>query len=230
MKTTYIYHSCFLVETKLCYYLFDYYRGDLPKLDTDKPILVFSSHSHSDIFSKLRELGMTQIYGVLSDDIDVKTIPAYISYLSAAPSKEYELPWGQHLTTFPSTDEGVAFLIEETLVCPVEEGKELFYHAGDLNDWVWEGETASYNEKLTRDYRRQIDILAAKTKGRKLSCAFVVLDPRQENDYDRGMLYFLGKVDSNMVYPMHYWEKPQIIRSFVEAHPQYAKKIVFTER
>lgn len=226
MDITYIYHSSFLVETGLCYYLFDYYRGNLPALDTAKPVLVFSSHSHSDhynsaVFDMLKELGMKHIYGVLSDDIDLKTIPADISFISAAPSKEYELPLGQNLTTFRSTDEGVAFLIEE--------GQELIYHAGDLNDWVWVGEDSSYNEKMTRDYRRQIDSLAAKVKGRKLSCAFVVLDPRQENDYDRGMLYFLNRIDSSMVYPMHYWEKPQIIKQFMVAHPQYARKIVITE-
>ena len=49
MKITYIYHSGFLVETKECYYLFDYYKGSLPSLDTNKQILVFASHSHRDL-------------------------------------------------------------------------------------------------------------------------------------------------------------------------------------
>lgn len=32
MNITYIFHSGFLVETKECYYLFDYFKGYLPNL------------------------------------------------------------------------------------------------------------------------------------------------------------------------------------------------------
>ena len=48
MKVTYIYHSCFLVETSDFYCLFDYYRGTLPTLEKNKPVYVFSSHGHGD--------------------------------------------------------------------------------------------------------------------------------------------------------------------------------------
>ena len=41
MKITYINHSGFLVETKDCYYIFDYYKGELPLLDKKKEVLVF---------------------------------------------------------------------------------------------------------------------------------------------------------------------------------------------
>ena len=34
MKITYINHSGFLIETRDCYYIFDYYRGELPHLAT----------------------------------------------------------------------------------------------------------------------------------------------------------------------------------------------------
>ena len=33
MKITYINHSGFLVETENCYYVFDYYKGEMPRLD-----------------------------------------------------------------------------------------------------------------------------------------------------------------------------------------------------
>ena len=48
MNVTYIFHSGFLVETKECYYIFDYWKGNLPALDVSKPVFVFSSHSHAD--------------------------------------------------------------------------------------------------------------------------------------------------------------------------------------
>ena len=234
MEVTYIHHSCSLVETRLCYYLFDYEKGSLPRLNAEKPVIVFASHSHHDhynpkVFTILKEMGMQKIQPVLSEDITpsgdpeqfCNTASAFAAPLRVAPNKEYILCLGQKLTTYRSTDLGVAFLIED--------GEELFYHAGDLNDWLWEGEEPSYNEQMTRDYRRQIDALARKLNGRKLDCAFVVLDPRQEKDYDRGMLYFLNQVNADKVYPMHYWEKPQVIRQFLQEHPKYKDRIQATE-
>ena len=223
MEVTYIHHSSFLVETNLCYYLFDYEKGALPKLDVSKPILVLASHSHHDhynsyVFSILKEMGMQNIQAVLSEDI---APPQSIDTLSVEPCREYTLCLGQKLTTYRSTDLGVAFLIED--------GKELIYHAGDLNDWVWEGEDPSYNKQMTLDYRKQIDLLTRKLAGRKIDCAFVVLDPRQEKDYERGMLYFLKQVNAKKILPMHYWKKPQIITQFLQEHPEYKDKIQITE-
>ena len=225
MKVDYIGHSGFLVETEKCYYLFDYYKGELPQLDVWKMVIVFCSHGHGDhyqpgIFKKLREMGMLRIYAVLSEDIgDCKEVSAG-ELLSVAAGGRYELPLGQELITYRSTDLGVAFLISE--------GDEIIYHAGDLNDWVWEGEKPDYNEQMTKDYRKQIDTLAKHLGRRRLSCAFVVLDPRQEKDYDRGMLYFLEKENADLVYPMHFWGKPQVITQFLTEHPQYKDRIVTT--
>ena len=55
MNVTFIAHSAFLVEWDKFYTLFDYtyepdYTGALPELSGDKPLLVFSSHSHEDHF------------------------------------------------------------------------------------------------------------------------------------------------------------------------------------
>lgn len=43
MKITYINHSGFLVETEDCYYIFDYYKGDLPTLDKSKGVIMLSA-------------------------------------------------------------------------------------------------------------------------------------------------------------------------------------------
>ena len=51
MKITYINHSGFLIETKDCYYIFDYYKGELPLLDKKKEVIVFCSHFHKDHFN-----------------------------------------------------------------------------------------------------------------------------------------------------------------------------------
>lgn len=223
MKITYIHHSSFLVETDSCYYLFDYEKGHLPQMDVEKSIFVLSSHSHHDhynpeIFSILDGIGMQNIYAILSDDIEV---PANVNVLQVSPGKEYDLWLGQKLTTYKSTDLGVAFLIEEQ--------EKIIYHAGDLNDWVWEEESISYNEQMTIDYREQIDLLSEKTNHKEIDVAFVVLDPRQEKDYDRGLCYFLEHIPVKEVYPMHYWGQPDIIETFLQEHPEYKSQIQKTE-
>ncbi len=220
MKITYIHHSCFLVETDSCYYLFDYEKGDLPTLEVTKPIFVLASHWHHDhynpeIFSILDTVGMQTVYAVLSADI--KKVPEKVDMLSVKAGIAYSLPLGQKLTAFQSTDVGVAFLIEDS------EG--VIYHAGDLNDWVWEEESAHDNEQMTKAYRKQIDLLADKMNGRTIDVAFVVLDPRQEKDYDRGLCYFLEHIPVKRVYPMHCWGDLQIIDTFLAEHPQHKNQI-----
>ena len=223
MIVTYIQHSCFLVESDRFYYLFDYEKGHLPEMDVTKPILVFSSHGHedhynADIFPLLAALGMQHIQGILSDDIEV---PTSINTLRVSPEKSYELGLQLKLTTFRSTDLGVAFLIEDR--------EELIYHAGDLHDWVWDEESDAYNEQMTVAYRKEIDRLSENVGHREINVAFVVLDPRQEKDYDRGLCYFLENVPVRRVYPMHYWGKPAVIKTFLEDHPEYKLQIQKTE-
>lgn len=226
MNITYIHHSGFLIETEACYYLIDYFQGSIPALNPCKSVLVLASHKHHDhyqrgVFSTLKDMGMQQIYAVLSRDIPAAARPEDVPCLLVSAGKRYELPQGQTLLTFRSTDLGVAFLIQD--------GKELFYHAGDLNDWVWAEEPEADNQRMTEKYQEQIDLLAQELDGRALDAAFVVLDPRQEQDYDRGMLYFLQHIPCDCVYPMHYWEKPQTITRFLREHPQYQNRIRLTQ-
>lgn len=226
MNVTYIHHSGFLIETETSYYLIDYFQGSIPALNPCKPVLVLASHKHHDhyqrgVFSTLKDMGMQHIYAVLSRDIPPGARPEDVPCLLISAGKRYELPQGQTLLTFRSTDLGVAFLIRE--------GKELFYHAGDLNDWVWAEESAEDNRQMTIKYREQIDLLAQELDGRTLDAAFVVLDPRQEQDYDRGMLYFLQHIPCDCVYPMHYWEQPEIITRFLREYPQYQNRIKLTQ-
>ncbi len=219
MKVTYIGHSGFLLETADCYYIFDYYKGEVPKLSLEKPVVVFASHFHQDhyqagIFALLKERGM-QVQGVLAEDIDPADHPEGVQILKVCANEEYTLENGAKIRTLLSTDSGVAYI--------VETGEGRIYHAGDLNDWYWEGEPD--NDIMCANYRHEID----KLKGIPLDIAFVVLDPRQEAHYADGMLYFLEHTKSAKVYPMHYWEKPTIIRTFVAEYPQYKDIIQFTE-
>lgn len=223
MNITYIYHSGFLVETDECYYLFDYYKGALPALKPDKPILVFASHNHQDhynpdVFRLLKEQGMEEITAVLAKDIPSKRYPAAgIKCIRAKTHQTYELGCHTTVKTLLSTDAGVAFLVQ----CP--EGT--IYHAGDLNDWVWEGEPEQYNKQMTGSFRHEIDVLRDMLTGETVDVAFIPLDPRQEKDYARGMLYFLKQITVRQVFPMHHWEQPEIISQFLQSYPQYSQII-----
>ncbi|MCM1063176.1 MAG: MBL fold metallo-hydrolase [Eubacterium sp.] len=215
MKITYIYHSCFLVETADRYYLFDYYKGTLPELDTERPILVFASHRHEDhynpeIFAILSDRGMKKVYAILPNDIPAKRYPRTdAEIIKVYHSQEYVLPGGIRLETLLSTDRGVAFLLQ------CREGT--IYHAGDLNDWGMETDTEQERKQMQGSYRAQINRL----KGRTLDAAFLPLDSRLGSTYAQGILYFLQTVNVKKVYPMHYWEQPEVIDRFLAEYPQY---------
>ncbi|MCI7597009.1 MAG: MBL fold metallo-hydrolase [Lachnospiraceae bacterium] len=222
MHIHYLFHSGFLAETANCYYVFDFYRGELPLLQKTKPVLVFSSHRHPDhynqeIFNLLKRQGMEQITAVLSKDIPKEAYPQDVPVIRVTFHEQYDLPYGCQLKTLLSTDEGVAFLLR----CP--EGT--LYHAGDLNDWVWAEESEQYNKQMTGSYRHEIDLL----KDEKIDTAFLPLDPRQEKDYARGILYFLKQIKVGRIFPMHYWEQPEIITRFIHEYPQYREIIMYTE-
>lgn len=205
MRITYIHHSSFLVELKQLSLLFDYFQGDV-KLPEGKPAVIFASHRHGDHFSpvifdfaKERQ----DVYYVLSDDIWEKRTPSGLRerILFAGPGQEFSLPWlsGISVRTFKSTDEGVAFLIRSP------EG--VIYHAGDLNNWQWEGEPKDWNRNMEVNYRRQLEAM----KNEKIDVAFVPLDPRQGKDFYRGMDDFMKMVGAARVFPMHCWDDFTVI-------------------
>ena len=74
-----------------------------------------------------------------------------------------------------------------------------------------------------------MNLLAQMLNGQVVDTAFVVLDPRQEADYDRGLCYFLENIPVKRVYPMHYWGTPAIIKQFLKDHPKYQSIIQLTE-
>ena len=177
MKVTYIGHSGFLAEFSHCCCLFDYYEGKIPDLDKDKPLFIFVSHRHQDHFNPeiFHITGPGKIHYILSSDTkrymrDRLDLPG-LHFMKA--EENLSLTWGDgayslSVKTLRSTDCGVAFLIHT-------EGKDI-YHAGDLNWWVWPGESKQYNNNMTANFKRYTEPL----KGLDLFAAFLPLDPRQE--------------------------------------------------
>lgn len=224
MKITYIYHSSFLVECRDVYLLFDYFKGQIPQLKEEKPLVVFASHRHADHFSEVVfELAENHpnIWYVLSSDIWKKRVPEALAartlFMGSGKKAVFA---GLEIETLKSTDEGVAWLIN----C----GGRLIYHAGDLNDWTWPGESEKYNRLMRNAYRRRIEHL----QDREIDLAFVVLDSRQGAEYSAGMTWFLQHVKVKSVIPMHCWEDYSIIekyRKLPEAKPYLDKISVVTQ-
>ena len=217
MKITYIAHSGFLVELAHTLFLFDYYQGEIPALPPEKPLYVFASHRHPDhfnpeIFSLARN--RENSFFVLSHDIWRSRVPEELRertvHLKAGARWQRD---GVEVDTLRSTDEGVAFLVRA-------EGKA-FYHAGDLNDWRWEGESENWNRGMAEKFRRYIEPL----RGKRMDAAFIPLDPRQEDGYAFGLDYFLTLADyripeegAEKIYPMHCWERYEIIERWLLEH------------
>lgn len=231
MKITYIYHSGFLVETESCYYLFDYFREALPPLNPEKPIIVLVSHSHGDhynpaVFQLLGDCGMKMSAALLPNDIKKGKYPDGLTLLETEGcedmaalnghilkvlhSREYVLPFQARVRTLLSTDSGVAYLLS----CP--EGT--FFHAGDLNDWIDESMSEAERRQMTGSYRAALRGLA----GVSLDAACLPLDPHLGGHYADGLLYFLKTVNVKQVWPMHFWDRPDIVDQFIREHPEYA--------
>ena len=234
MKVTYISHSGFAVELSSATLLFDYYQGHLPAFSADKPLFVFSSHSHADhfvpqIFGLRHEY--SQVHYILSHDIWMmrkKHIRAGVSeesfkaatYMRAHETRYFSLLTGEELpayerqttddtpalmvTTLRSTDMGVAFLIE----C---EGLRI-YHAGDLHWWAWPGDTKQAANNMTANYQREIshlrELLTTRTDISPVSSDTTVLPPDTASWpplLDLAFLPLDGRLEENYALGMEYF-------------------------
>lgn len=224
MKITYIHHSGFLAETNQALLLFDFAGGSLPPLDPAKTLVVFVSHRHEDHFNPdiftLADSHPHTVY-VLSDDIWQNRVPE--KHFSRThfidPGRMIHLTEGGGILirAFRSTDEGVAFL--------VEAGGKTIYHAGDLNDWQWNGEPLSWNHTMKANYQKELE--AIHSLGIIPDAAMVPLDGRQEDLFYLGLHEFMCQVGAGMVFPMHFWNDFSVIDRLksLECSDSYRDKI-----
>lgn len=215
MKLTYIYHSCFALETPAYSILFDYYKDTKGKqgyvhnilLQKPEPLYILSSHFHPDHFS--REIfswkeQKENIHYLLSKDIlkHKKAMASEATFLAKGDIYKDDLI---RIQAFGSTDVGVSFL----LTC---EHKHIF-HAGDLNNWHWKDESTPQEvAKAEGDYLHELTTLAQTTQ--HLHLAMFPVDPRIGTDFMRGARQFVDRIKTDVLVPMHFWERPAEVVAF----------------
>jgi len=212
LKIRYLDHSGFSVETASNQLIFDYYRGTV-KLG-DKPVYVFSSHSHPDHYNSVIldwQKEKQNIHYIFSSDIEVSQPNSSITIMS--PYEATKLG-DLNIKTFGSTDQGVSFLLES-------EGVRIF-HAGDLNWWYWWGDTEEGIAQATADFKAEI----AKIKGEQIDLAFFPVDPRLEHNYGLGAEYFIQEIKPRFLIPMHFWGNQEAISKFAGEMLERPTKII----
>ena len=213
MKIDYLGHSGFLVETEKAVLLFDYYRGDISLVrqkSRDKPLYVFASHVHADHFDpkifSLADASRTTKYLLSFDVRGDPAIPKECDVRFLDADRTYRIEGLGTVRTLFSTDEGVAFLITTA--------HETLFHAGDLNWWDWPGEDPEWLSEQETVFKREIRKLA----GIPIDAAFVVLDDRLEENFAKGMEFFLSACSAKYVLPMHFGAGSSRVKRFIK-HP-----------
>ena len=165
MQVIFIHHSCFLVEVDEKVLIFDWFDGDrvegyhfggvLPEYEPDTPVYVFASHKHRDHFD-MDVLHLAEKYPKIRFIFskDCKMSPHFLVKHGFAPEVAKRIHYvgadekcrvdDLNIETLRSTDAGVAFY--------VETNGAAFYHAGDLNDWHWDGAMNYFLEHTDADY------------------------------------------------------------------------------
>ena len=216
MTLTYIFHSCFVLETEKSILIFDYWLDPSDSvsaiLQTDKPVYVFSSHFHEDHFSR-KIFGWKRSKGnvtyILSKDI-LRHRRAVKEEADVWLAKGGS--WSDGIITvwaLGSTDSGVSWVVET-------EGRRVF-HAGDLNNWYAKflpdagpGQII-HSEELNEDIdpiAHEKQYLGELKDIGKLTDSFDLVmfpvDGRIGNGYTLGARQFIERFKVGLFVPMHF--------------------------
>lgn len=194
----------------------------LDRLDKDKPLYVVVSHHHKDHYTKrIFEWGkiFRRIHYVLSSDtaryarhilnpdsiyLGPKPAPETVTVLS--PGESFS-DGRIAIKAFSSTDIGNSYILQA-------EGKT-YFHAGDLNAWVWKDESTEEEiAKSIRDFETIADGIAAEYP--TIDYAMFPVDSRIGRDFFTGAYIFVRKIDVRHFFPMHFGlgETPEQQRKF----------------
>lgn len=211
-ELTYIFHSCFVLETERCILVFDYWTDpqDTMSRFTDpsgaKPVYVFASHFHEDHFSRdifrwRNDNPFTTYTYILSKDIlkhrRARREEADV-WLAKGGSWQDDLI---KVTATGSNDSGVSWVVEV-------DGSRVF-HAGDLCNWYARFLTEPITDPVDVDPVAEEKRFLGELKDiRKLTDRFDLVmfpvDGRIGNGYTLGARQWIERFKTGLFVPMHF--------------------------
>ena len=224
-QITYIYHDCFFVELQKCNLVFDFWKDPigytdglpyfLSTADKEKPLYVFVSHHHKDHYTKKIfnwEEYFPKIKYIISSDVakmarHILTPNSIYSGRKPCPDNVIILREGERwedsslrTEAFGSTDIGNSYYTE---IKDNMEKQLSFFHAGDLNAWLWKDESTPEEVREALDkYLGILDNL--KSKHPSIDFVMFPVDSRIGTDYAEGAKRFVREINVGHFFPMHF--------------------------
>ncbi|MBN2853373.1 MAG: MBL fold metallo-hydrolase [Clostridia bacterium] len=196
MSVKYLYHSGVSVSYKNRILIFDYFKKgfESKELDSYEEVFIFVSHRHKDHFDneilKWNQLH-ENIHYIFSSDISQKFSLKNITFMGPDEKRTVN---DLFISTYRSTDEGVAFLVE------TESGN--IFHSGDLNWWHWEEDDEKNNQLMKMKFIEEI----SKLKNMKIDIAFIPVDQRLSYAKYYAIDYLMENVSVRKVFPIHLFD------------------------
>ena len=230
-KLTFVFHSCFILETANTAVVFDFFRDTTSNSvatfvqNTNKHVYFLNSHAHPDHFSKnifdIIANADADIKLILSRDIKIKLdeqqrarVTHFIKLNEVYQDENIKI------TACPSTDVGASYAVEMEGV--------MAYHAGDNNNWYLVDEMD--DERLNfmeRCFLATIDSI--KQSFPHFNLVMFPVDPRLENEIYRGPNQFLDQITADYFVPMHLWGDYDIPSKTAVALQQYGCKVLIND-
>ncbi len=229
-KLTFVFHSCFILETSDTAVVFDFFRDTTNNFvanfayNTKKQLYFVNSHAHPDHFNKnifKIEAPNTNVKIILSRDIRESLGDNQLSSVSHF-IKLNEVYQDEHirLTACPSTDIGLSFAIET--------GGVTAYHAGDNNNWYLKSEMdVETLDNMERCFLASVD--KVRQGFDRFNIAMFPIDPRLEDEIYRGTKQFLDRFKVDFFVPMHLWGRYDLPGKTVSSLNEYCCKVLVND-
>ena len=131
------------------------------------------------------------------------------------PGDTYNIDNNIIVTAFNSTDLGVSYLLQYD--------NFTIMHCGDLNYWHWMDESTLYEiSNAENEYKKIIKEI----KKYSINVTMFPLDPSQGNMYDAGANYYIMEIKPDILIPMHFWNKTDMVFEYQKKNLDQKTKIV----
>lgn len=219
MKIIHIYHSGFLIKLDNNILVFDCLDSSVSRyFSNNEKVYVFTSHSHSDHYSKNMfewERKNPNVKYFFGDDIKIRNMKSNYYMMDKYQSLEID---DLRIKSFGTTDSGVSFLVNF-------HGTNIF-HAGDLNWWHWKNDSIEKQKKEEKDFKLEVD----KLRQEDIDIVFIPVDPRLKEYYYLSAEYFGKTIRPKVLIPMHFGNNFDITKRIKEKLTDFDIEVIEIER